>query len=103
MRDGRSVGGVAELHAAFQRDTILVGDCVEELEKLPSRSVDLVFADPPYNLQLSNELHRPDQSRVDGVDDEWDRFADFASLRRVHPRLARRMPAGAEAERRRSG
>ena len=66
---------------AFQRDTILVGDCVEELEKLPSRSVDLVFADPPYNLQLANELHRPDQSRVDGVDDEWDRFADFASSR----------------------
>jgi modification methylase len=63
----------------FQRDTILIGDCVEELEKLPSRSVDLVFADPPYNLQLANALHRPDQSRVDGVDDAWDRFADFAS------------------------
>ena len=42
-------------------------------------SVDLVFADPPYNLQLSGELHRPDQSRVDGVDDDWDRFADFAA------------------------
>jgi modification methylase len=63
----------------FQRDVILVGDCLEELAKLPSRSIDLVFADPPYNLQLSNELHRPDQSRVDGVDDEWDRFADFQS------------------------
>jgi modification methylase len=61
----------------FQRDVILVGDCLEELAKLPARSVDLVFADPPYNLQLSNELHRPDQSRVDGVDDDWDRFADF--------------------------
>jgi modification methylase len=58
---------------------ILVGDCLEELAKLPSRSIDLVFADPPYNLQLSNELHRPNQSRVDGVDDEWDRFADFHS------------------------
>src|SRR4029079_18323724 len=65
--------------SALERDVILVGDCVEELEKLPSRSVDLVFADPPYNLQLANELHRPDQSRVDGVDDDWDRFADFAS------------------------
>ena len=63
----------------FQRDAILVGDCLEELAKLPSQSIDLVFADPPYNLQLSNELHRPDQSRVDGVDDAWDRFADFHS------------------------
>jgi modification methylase len=64
---------------AFRRDIILIGDCLEELAKLPSQAVDLVFADPPYNLQLSNELHRPDQSRVDGVDDEWDRFADFKS------------------------
>lgn len=69
----------SEAPGAFERDVILVGDCVGELQKLPSRSVDLVFADPPYNLQLANELHRPDQSRVDGVDDEWDRFADFAS------------------------
>ena len=60
-------------------DTVLEGDCVSALEKLPAHSVDLVFADPPYNLQLSGNLHRPDQSRVDGVDDEWDRFADFAA------------------------
>ncbi len=64
---------------APQRDVILVGDCVEELSRLPSGSVDLVFADPPYNLQLSGELHRPDQSRVDGVDDAWDHFATFAA------------------------
>jgi modification methylase len=70
---------VSRAEIALERDVILVGDCVEELEKLPSRSVDLVFADPPYNLQLANELLRPDQSRVDGVDDDWDRFADFAS------------------------
>jgi modification methylase len=61
------------------QDLILDGDCIATLEKLPAKSVDLVFADPPYNLQLSGELHRPDQSRVDGVDDEWDRFADFAT------------------------
>ena len=61
------------------RDTILEGDCVRRWRSCQPRSVDLVFADPPYNLQLSRELHRPDQSRVDGVDDEWDRFADFAS------------------------
>ncbi len=60
-------------------DSILVGDCIEELRKLPSRSVDLVFADPPYNLQLTGDLTRPDQSRVDGVDDAWDKFADFAA------------------------
>jgi modification methylase len=58
---------------------ILEGDCVSALEKLPAKSVDLVFADPPYNLQLVGELHRPDQSRVDGVDDDWDRFTDFAA------------------------
>jgi modification methylase len=67
---------------SFERDTILTGDSVELLSSLPSQSVDLVFADPPDNLQLSNELHRPDQSRVDGVDDEWDRFADFAAYDR---------------------
>jgi modification methylase len=63
-------------------DQILIGDSVPLLASLPAQSVDLVFADPPYNLQLSNELHRPDQSRVDGVDDEWDRFADFAAYDR---------------------
>src|ERR1700710_1449510 len=46
---------------------------------LPSASVDCVFADPPYNLQLRGELRRPDDSLVDGVDEEWDRFTDFAS------------------------
>jgi modification methylase len=59
-------------------DRVLVGDCLDELRKLPARSVDLVFADPPYNLQLTGELHRPNQSRVDGVDDAWDHFASFA-------------------------
>ncbi len=60
-------------------DVILQGDCISQMEKLPARSVDLVFADPPYNLQLSGDLHRPNQSRVDGVDQDWDRFSDFAS------------------------
>ena len=46
---------------------------------LPAASVDCVFADPPYNLQLRGELRRPDDSLVDGVDEEWDRFTDFAS------------------------
>jgi modification methylase len=60
------------------RDQIIVGDCIEELEKLPPASVDLVFADPPYNLQLEGALSRPDQSLVDAVDDDWDKFASFA-------------------------
>ena len=57
-------------------DRVLVGDCVAELEKLPANSVDVIFADPPYNLQLAGELHRPNNTRVDGVDAAWDRFAD---------------------------
>ncbi|MCB1441548.1 MAG: site-specific DNA-methyltransferase [Methyloceanibacter sp.] len=61
------------------RNKIIVGDCIEELEKLPARSIDLVFADPPYNLQLANELYRPNNSRVDGVDDEWDKFSSFGA------------------------
>ncbi len=58
---------------------ILVGDCVAEMAKLPAASVDLVFADPPYNLQLQGDLKRPDDSRVDAVDDDWDKFSSFAA------------------------
>src|SRR5712691_7271548 len=60
-------------------DRVLVGDCVAELEKLPAGTVDLVFADPPYNLQLAGDLKRPDDSKVDAVDDDWDQFASFAA------------------------
>ncbi|HMN86597.1 MAG TPA: site-specific DNA-methyltransferase, partial [Bauldia sp.] len=60
-------------------DTILNGDCVSELQRLPAASVDLVFADPPYNLQLEGRLTRPDQSEVDAVDDAWDKFASFSA------------------------
>jgi modification methylase len=56
---------------------ILAGDCVEVMAALPDASVDLVFADPPYNLQLRGELHRPDMSRVDAVNDTWDQFDGF--------------------------
>ena len=59
-------------------DTILVGDCIKHMNALPAGSVDLVFADPPYNLQLDQGLTRPDQSRVAGVDDDWDKFDSFA-------------------------
>jgi modification methylase len=58
-------------------NSIIKGDCVAALEALPDKSVDLIFADPPYNLQLGGALHRPDQSLVDACDDEWDQFASF--------------------------
>lgn len=58
-------------------DQVITGDCLEILPTLPAESIDLVFADPPYNLQLRQDLWRPNLTRVDGVDDAWDRFADF--------------------------
>ncbi len=60
------------------RNVILQGDCVDHMAALPEGSVDMVFADPPYNLQLANELVRPDTSRVDGVDETWDKFQSLA-------------------------
>src|SRR5215472_3765451 len=59
-------------------DRVIEGNCVEVLKTLPDGSVDLIFADPPYNLQLQRELRRPDNSKVDAVDDAWDRFGSFA-------------------------
>ncbi len=61
---------------------IIQGDCIEVLNSLPARSVDLIFADPPYNLQLNQELWRPNMTRVDAVDDEWDRFDGFEAYDR---------------------
>jgi modification methylase len=58
-------------------DQIIQGDCVQEMQLLPEGSIDLVFADPPYNLQLRQELWRPNRTLVDGENDEWDRFASF--------------------------
>ncbi len=58
---------------------ILDGDCIERMNALPAGSIDLIFADPPYNLQLKGDLHRPDNSLVDAVDDHWDQFSSFAA------------------------
>jgi modification methylase len=72
--------GVSEAGGAhLPRNKIIVGDCIEELSRLPEASIDLVFADPPYNLQLNNELFRPDNSRVYAVDDDWDKFSSFTA------------------------
>lgn len=60
-------------------DTIIKGDCVAALEALPANSIDVIFADPPYNLQLGGDLARPDQSMVDAVNDHWDQFESFAA------------------------
>jgi DNA modification methylase len=56
---------------------IYEGDCLEELKKIPDESVDLIFADPPYNLQLQGTLYRPNQTAVDAVTDDWDKFSSF--------------------------
>ncbi len=66
----------------METDRVIVGDCVAEMARLPAGSVDLVFADPPYNLQLRGELHRPNNTRVDGVAADWDRFESFAAYDR---------------------
>jgi len=68
--------GVPEA-AALPLNTILEGDCIARMNALPANSIDLIFADPPYNLQLKGDLHRPDNSKVDAVDDAWDQFDSF--------------------------
>ncbi|HSU49546.1 MAG TPA: site-specific DNA-methyltransferase [Segetibacter sp.] len=58
----------------YNLNSIVLGDCIELLKQIPDNSVDLIFADPPYNLQLNADLYRPNQTKVDAVDDEWDKF-----------------------------
>jgi modification methylase len=64
---------------ALPLNTILAGDCIDVMRGLPEASIDLIFADPPYNLQLKGSLHRPNNTLVDACDDEWDQFASFAA------------------------
>ena len=59
------------------RNKLFQGDCIEVLRTFPERSVDMIFADPPYNLQLEQELYRPNETRVNGVEDDWDKFANL--------------------------
>ncbi|NCC02473.1 MAG: site-specific DNA-methyltransferase [Proteobacteria bacterium] len=66
-------GGVS----ALPLNQIMLGDSIESMRSLPGGSIDTIFADPPYNLQLGGELLRPDHSKVDAVDDDWDKFTDF--------------------------
>jgi len=88
-----------EAHA-LPLNSILGGDCIEVMNSLPENSVDLIFADPPYNLQLRGDLHRPDNSKVDAVDNDWDQFDSFAlydQFTRAWLKAARRLlkPNGA--------
>ncbi len=69
---------LAETPAVLPLDRILRGDCIAQMKALPAKSVDMIFADPPYNLQLGGELFRPDGSHVDAVTDDWDKFDTFA-------------------------
>src|SRR6058998_367889 len=60
-------------------DQIVRGDCIAEMARMPDKSVDMIFADPPYNLQLGGDLFRPEGGRVDAVDDAWDKFDSLAT------------------------
>jgi len=77
MRQRALLEELESAHLPFNE--IIQGNCIEILKTLPEKSIDLIFADPPYNLQLQNELLRPNQTVVDGVNDEWDQFLDFES------------------------
>lgn len=70
---------VLKAEVALPRNRILRGDCIAEMRKLPDASIDMVFADPPYNLQLGGDLARPDGSHVDAVTNDWDKFSSFAT------------------------
>jgi modification methylase len=75
---GRSRPRTSTHYKELPLDTILEGDCIAEMARLPDKSVDMIFADPPYNLQLQGDLFRPEGGRVDAVDDDWDKFDSLA-------------------------
>src|SRR6201996_348379 len=72
------VTGADNVGGTLPLDRIIMGDCIETMRSLPAKSVDLIFADPPYNLQLGGDLSRPDGSHVDAVTDDWDKFDSLA-------------------------
>ena len=78
----RRADAPAAVVPALPLDQILVGDCIAHMRSLPAVSVDLIFADPPYNLQLGGDLSRPDGSHVDAVTDDWDKFDSLAAYDR---------------------
>ncbi len=81
-QEGYIVGRASGETVRIPAEQIIQGNCIEAMNRLPEKSVDLIFADPPYNLQLGGELTRPDQSRVDAVTDDWDKFDSFEAYDR---------------------
>ena len=73
-RHGTLAPNITSLPKILPFNVILEGDCIAEMARLPDKSVDMIFADPPYNLQLGGDLFRPEGGRVDAVDDDWDKF-----------------------------
>src|SRR3954465_857295 len=76
---GRGRSQVAAITKILPLNVILEGDCIAEMARLPDKSVDMIFADPPYNLQLGGDLFRPEGGRVAAVDDDWDKFDSLAA------------------------
>ncbi len=78
----------------MKSDVVLIGDCIALMEAMPEASVDMIFADPPYNLQLAGDLVRPNHTKVDAVDDAWDQFDSYEAydkFTRAWLRAARRV------------
>ncbi|MGV3768795.1 MAG: site-specific DNA-methyltransferase [Sphingobium phenoxybenzoativorans] len=75
----RGKGAVALAQPAIEADRLIKGDCIAEMAKLPDACIDMIFADPPYNLQLGGDLFRPEGGMVDAVDDDWDKFDTLAA------------------------
>ena len=81
-RRKKAVAPVAIEAASVPVDTLLRGDCIAQMAALPDKCIDMIFADPPYNLQLGGDLFRPEGSRVDAVDNDWDKFDTLGSYDR---------------------
>ena len=75
--EGADTQGGFPYNTLMKLNTIIHGDCIDELQRFPDDSIDVIFADPPYNMQLENVLYRPNNTKVDGVDDDWDKFSSF--------------------------
>lgn len=82
MRSASQKKHSGKIRTGRQRNRIVQGDCISAMNRMEAHSVDLIFADPPYNLQLDGELHRPDNSRVEGVAADWDKFTSFQAYDR---------------------
>ncbi|MEA3387687.1 MAG: site-specific DNA-methyltransferase, partial [Pseudomonadota bacterium] len=81
-RKKASAPAALDMAAQIPVDTLLRGDCIAHMAALPDACIDMIFADPPYNLQLGGDLFRPEGGRVDAVDNDWDKFDTLGSYDR---------------------